>query len=247
MQLEDAIRFDPRIERILIKMPVDTRPKCTIRKFPPQSGIVRKSYDCKYVYILLKGEVKVINEFENGTTYTIASMVPINFIGELEALSGQSVYALTVKTITDCITLRLPFQDFIKWLESDAVMLMMIAKVLAKKMYPTSYESGNPTNHSSLFKLQSYLVEYYQKNAIQRDQPLPVKKNRQYIADEIGISVKSVNRSLEKLKEQGLVTVEKGKVHLSKEQYLEMTSLISASMNKLMIYDSIQGAISFLC
>lgn len=246
MQLDEAVKLDPRIERILVKMPLSTRSKCTVKKFPVQSGIVRKSFDCKYVYILLKGEVKVINEFDNGTTYTIASMVPINFIGELEALSSQPVYAVTVQTVTDCVTLRIPIQDFIKWLECDAVMLMMIAKVLAKKMYPTSYENGSLINRSSLSKLQSYLAEYYQKNAVHRDQPLPVKKNRQFIADEIGISIKSVNRSLEKMKEQGLVSIEKGKIHISKEQYLEIISVISASMDKLMVYDSIEGAISFL-
>jgi CRP/FNR family cyclic AMP-dependent transcriptional regulator len=246
MQLDEAVKFDPRIERILIKMPLCTRLKCTIKKFPARIGIVRKSYDCKYVYILLKGEVKVINEFDNGTTYTIASMVPINFIGELEALSSQPVYAVTVQTVTDCVTLRIPISDFIKWLECDAIMLMMIAKVLAKKMYPTSYENGSLIHRSSLSKLQSYLAEYYQKNAAHRDQPLPVKKNRQYIADEIGISIKSVNRSLEKMKDQGLVSIEKGKIHISKGQYLEIISVISASMDKLMVYDSIEGAISFL-
>jgi CRP/FNR family cyclic AMP-dependent transcriptional regulator len=246
MQLDEAVKLDPRIERILVKMPLSTRSKCTVKKFPVQSGIVRKSFDCKYVYILLKGEVKVINEFDNGTTYTIASMVPINFIGELEALSSQPVYAVTVQTVTDCVTLRIPIQDFIKWLECDAVMLMMIAKVLAKKMYPTSYENGSLINRSSLSKLQSYLAEYYQKNAVHRDQSLPVKKNRQFIADEIGISIKSVNRGLEKMKEQGLVSIEKGKIHISKEQYLEIISVISASMDKLMVYDSIEGAISFL-
>lgn len=221
MQLEDLEKSDIRLQKLLSGMPQNIRSGCIVKKIPAGSIIVKKQEVIKFVYILTKGELRVINEFKNGSIYAFASIMPVSFVGELEVLAGESENAVTIEAVTDCIAVRLSAEDFEKWIKCDNDALMMVANILAKKLYPTSYETGNVLFNSGISKVQSYLVKYFEKKA-NDEETLPINRNRQQIADEIGISVKTVNRCIKKLKDEELVMVRKGKIFVSRNQYFMM-------------------------
>lgn len=224
MQFDDVMKIAPQMENLLTNMPSDMRTRCVLKKFPAQSRVVKKEDRVEHVYILIKGELKVINEFENGSIYIFSNILPISFIGELEVLSGEPTFALTIEAFTDSAALRIPAADFEKWLESDPHLLLLTARILAKKMYPTSAQNGIVLFRPGISKLQSFIINAYQKNLPQGG-TLLIAKKRQQIADEIGIGIKTIHRSVQKLNQDGLISLRKGKIQITQDQYLKILAI----------------------
>jgi len=225
MHFDELYENYPQLRSFLSDIPQGIKARCAIKRLREGTTVVKRKDRLKHVYVLVDGEIKVVSEFENGSIYAFASIFPLSFIGELEVLSEEKEYAVTIEAITECLVIQINAEDFARWIEADAGVLLKVARGLAKKMYPTSSEIGNIIFQSSKSKLEYYLVKYCNQY-IKASELLKVEKNRQEIADEIGSSIKSVNRNIKKLKEEGLVSVKKGKIHMSKAQHLKLLETI---------------------
>lgn len=89
-------------------------------------------------------------------------------------------------------------------------------------MYPTSNENGQIKFQPSLQRLQEYLVKRVQLSPSER---FILRTSRQQIADDIGTSVKTVNRGVSKLRDAGLITLLHGKISISAEQQQKLSDL----------------------
>lgn len=69
----------------------------------------------------------------------------------------------------------------------------------------------------------------------EQKQPLPdileLKQTRTRISEEVGISMKTLNRSIKKLEDMQLIQLNKGKVVITREQYLQMKAGIEYYIN----------------
>lgn len=97
---------------------------------------------------------------------------------------------------------------------------MLVAVSLAQKMYDESNQMGNNIYQLGINKVIIYLIKYYQKTLKDTDNLIIVNRSRQIIASEIGISIKTVNRSVSSLKKMGLIDIENGKIKISEDQYM---------------------------
>ena len=218
VKFNELLGSESQLEKLLLRMPAEMELRSYVKNIVAGSTLMRKGEKIRYVYILINGEVKVINEFENGRMYIYARIISINFIGELEILAGEMKHASTVEAVTDCKLLAIIAEDFARWIQADHSVLMVVCKGLAEKMYPTSSENGTIMFLSGKSKVQDYIVKQY-KERRRKTEMFLLNKTRQQIADEIGISVKTVNRCIEKLKLEELIVTKKGKIHINREQY----------------------------
>ena len=136
-------------------------------------------------------------------------------IGDLEVLAGQELYAASNEAVSTCEAIIMRAETFLQWMLLDNEFSLAIARQLAAKMYPTSNEAGRVKFLSSLNRLHSYLLK--RLGDIETDLFI-LHTSRQQIADDIGTSVKTVNRGVVKLKEAGLVSLLHGKITMNKEQ-----------------------------
>jgi|GEM_PF-365419 len=220
MLLDDILKNQHQLEKLLLRMPEEIKQRSSLKTILAGVTLTRKGEAAKYVYVLIKGNMKVTNEFSSGRRYTYARIMSIDFIGELEIMAGEMKYASNVEAVTNCRVLTITAKDFIKWIEYDPVILMAVSKMLAKKMYPTSNENGTALFFSGIRKLQAYIINYCRGK---KDRELfLINRNRQQIADEIGTSVKTVNRCVGKLKTDGLLLIMRGKIYIDKEQYTNL-------------------------
>jgi CRP-like cAMP-binding protein len=206
-----------KIQQMLRCVPEDIREQVVDKCINAGKTIAFKGTHIENVFILEEGTIRVINEFTDGHRYSFAQLIPPNFIGDLEVLAGQENYATTLETVTPCRMKIMSVPIFWELLSRDPALLMVVAKDLAKKMYPTSNESGTVKFFSGIHKLQAYLIREYEGDGI-----FLLKKNRQEIADEIGTGVKTVNRCINRLKEEKLICVIKGKVQIDSKQYVQL-------------------------
>lgn len=211
-----------KLEQVIEFMPESIRPQVSHRTFRPGEFVVRKGERADHVYILTKGTTRVSNEFASGQRYTFAQQNVPDLIGDLEVLAGQEYFSATNEALTECEVLAMTVETFKKWMRRDNHFACAIAQQLASKMYPTSNENGQIKFQPSLQRLQEYLVKRVQ---LSPSEHFVLRTSRQQIADDIGTSVKTVNRGVSKLRDAGLITLLHGKISISVEQQKKLREL----------------------
>ena len=196
-------------------MPDAIRRRAVRRTFQPGEALIRKGDPVTHVYLLLEGATRVSNEFESGQRYTCAQIDAPDILGDLEVLSHQECYAATNEALTECTVYALTTGTFYAWMRADNAFAIRIAELLATKMYPTLDENGRIKFLPSVLRLENYLLRRI--GAVDTDL-FVLHTGRQEIADDIGTSVKTVNRGVAKLKEAGLIGLSHGKITISREQ-----------------------------
>ena len=204
-----------KLEYMLDHIPENIRQHTTKRTFQPGDVVVRKGEKADHVYLLTAGKLRVSNEFESGQRYTFASLEVPDLMGDLEVLAGQEHFAATNEAITECQMLSMSAETFMQWMRTDNDFAVAVAQLLASKMYPTSNEAGRVKFQPSQERFEEYLAK--RLGDIETDLFI-LHTSRQQIADDIGTSVKTVNRGVAKLKEAGLIGLLHGKISINKEQ-----------------------------
>ena len=203
------------LDFILSHMPEEIRRQTTHRTYMSGETIVRKGEDARHVYLITRGSTRVSNEFSSGQRYTFAALSEADIIGDLDVLAGKSVYAATNEADSTCEVIAMRAETFLQWMRIDNDFALAVAQLLAAKMYPTSNEAGRIKFLPSLHRLHSYLLK--RLGDIETDLFI-LHTSRQQIADDIGTSVKTVNRGVIKLKEAGFISLLHGKITLDKKQ-----------------------------
>lgn len=204
-----------KLEYILDHIPEHIKRQMTVKVFLPGQIIVHKGQAADHVFLLTKGSTRVSNEFASGQRYTFSSLAVPDLIGDLEVLAGQSLYAASNEAVSTCEALAMSAETFFQWMRCDSEFALGVAQMLAAKMYPTSNEAGRVKFQPSLERLHTYLIK--RLGTIETSHFI-LHTSRQQIADDIGTSVKTVNRGVAKLKEAGLISLHHGKITISKEQ-----------------------------
>ncbi|PAB57715.1 Crp/Fnr family transcriptional regulator [Anaeromicrobium sediminis] len=218
MFIEDFINNENDLSNLLMGMPDEIRKKCVVQKFGPKAVLVKKDQEPEFVYIIYLGTLRIFNEFKNGKILQTAKLKDMNFVGALEVLSSKDKIAASVETVTECTALRIPKEDFLDWIEKDHYLAIMVGKKIANDFYNTAYSNGRLLLNSTMYTLVSFIIEAL-KDDIEEGKVAFISKKRQEIADELGISLRTVQRNIRKLKDTGLITIDTGKIHVDSNQY----------------------------
>lgn len=213
MTLEELRVRVPELNDYLKYMPDKLNERYWIHTYPPGTIIHQKDEPLEYFGIVCEGSHRVINEFENGNVYMIERNDPIDFVGEVTILAEKERTSVTIETLTECTVLYFSRKDFEDWIEKDIHFLRLVSQKVAYKLYRSSYNRGNrlfyPPQHLLLLYFLQYIEEYHS---------CVIRRTREEIHEETGISVKTLNRTIRKLKESGMVGITKGKVTMDEAQ-----------------------------
>ena len=231
-ELEAAV---PALKEYTKNMPEDIRSRCTVRTHAAGSIIHQKNMELEYFGIVAKGENRVINEFENGNVYMIESNKAIDFIGEVTILAGMSRTSVTIEAVTDNVVAYISRKDAERWLASDMNILHLTARHTAFKLYRSSYNNGAKLFYPPSYLLLDYMVKYGRQSGMESSRPpktITVLRTRQMLQEEIGVNVKTLNRTLRQLKEEGFFSLCKGKITFTREQYGMAMEWLEAAKDK---------------
>lgn len=225
MIVKDIINSIPDVERILSTIPMEIKNRLVVKRFPPETTIVRKDEELKRVYLICQGIIRVINEFSTGDQYIFTDLEAVAFIGDMEVLANEDKIACNNKTITECISIEMSRHDFMECFTSNQEFSNSVAIMLAKKLYPRSYFNGENIFYSLTYNIASFLIKYVSKN-IQNRAYAKIPFTRQELADRFGVSERAVNRVIKKMKEDNLISINKGKIHIKLSQYTMLKDLL---------------------
>lgn len=198
----------------IASMPLETRKKSREIRRAPGELITLKGAPVTRLYILYEGQGRVSNEFFGGHRYSFAEVEAPDLIGEYEVLGEKSFYASTCEAITPCRLLCMTANVFRAWLLSDARIAYAVATKVAQKSWPTSNKIG----HIKYLRAEEKLLGYLEQRTAGIQSPVRLASSRQDIADAIGASVKTVNRSIATLEARGFLSLLHGKIAVTLEQ-----------------------------
>lgn len=219
MRLEDLLKEVPELENYIRYMPEELYKRHTIRVYPPGTIIHQKDYPLTSFGIIAKGEHRVINEFENGNVYMIEKNEPIDFVGEVTILAGMEKTSVTIETLTETTVIYFSRKDFEEWIKKDIHFLQLVSHKIAYKLYRSSYNRGARLFYSPHFILLDYILKQADSMNISDTKEILIRKTRQELYEECGITIKTINRTIKKLLEDGVVSLRKGKISMNLEQY----------------------------
>lgn len=217
MYYQELLKNYPALEPYLSHMPESLRGAYTLRMLPPGFLIHQKDALLDTVGLLCDGTLKVVNEFDTGNAYMIEYDRAVDFIGDVAVLAEKEKTSVTIETVTDCTVLFFSRADFESWLCQDPHLLRLMAKRVACKLYHSSYSRGAELFYSSPRLLLEFLRRYADEHPHQ-DGVIRVAHTRQELSEQLGMLPKTVDRTIRRLKETGLITTSKGKICMDSAQ-----------------------------
>lgn len=186
--------------------------------------LIQKGEKTEYAYYIVSGKVYVQAAFLNGNVYQFSYLEKGEYISDVEVLSGIYRNVSTLIAAEDIQVLKIPVAAFAEELQANKEFLYYVSMHMARKMYSSSYERGQNLFKKGIFKVVLYLIRYYETEAGEK-KTVKIRKTRPVIASEIGISIKTLNRSVQQLYKEQQVSIDKGKITINEEQFQTLLTL----------------------
>ena len=174
-------------------------------RIPRGQRIMQAGMDCGYVWGIIKGEIK-------GKSDDI-----IVIVGDYEPFAGLTEFQNTIHAVTDCEALKIPTAGYMRWMRQDSRALFMRARIFAQTLAQEISHERKYLLLNGKDRLVLYLTQAYGKWEGTGEYVL--QKTQAQLAQRIGMNVRTVQRSIRKLEEEGFLSCRGSKLCISQEQY----------------------------
>lgn len=213
MELQQIMQQWPDVREYLSEMPEELAGKFVFVHYEKGAFIQFKGSEVKRFGVVLEGSHRVINIFENGLVYMIERNDAISFIGEVALLCQYPTTSVSIQTLTPCTVMYIDKKYFEPWVAADPHFLRLLARDVARKLYRKSAKAGERLFYSARYIVLKYLVENYVPPVTR------IAKTRKTICEEIGMSEKSFNRILSQFRDEGYLTMDRGKIVITSREH----------------------------
>ena len=164
-----------------------------------------------------------------GLPYDYMQFDKVYAFGGMEFIMDLDTYKTTLRTLTDCTVVKISRVKFEKWMYADIRAMKHEAKQVGEYLLKEGRNSRLFLFLQGADRLALLLVERYErysKNGI-----LFLKGNRQNLADETGLCIKSISRGVKKFMEEGLISKEGNQIIVDKKQYDGLKKMVSLKID----------------
>ncbi|SCZ80057.1 Crp/Fnr family transcriptional regulator [Acidaminobacter hydrogenoformans] len=226
MKFEDIVNKYPELSQYVSRIPSDLKTAFTLRSYPAGCVIHQKDDALDTIGILLNGTLKVINEFDTGNAYMIEYNHPIDFIGDVTVLAEKCCTSVTIEAVSKCTVIHFSRSDFESWLVQDPELLRILARNVACKLYNSSYRHGTELFYKSPRLLLEFIKSYAEGATPDSEGVYRITETRQQLSEQLGMIQKTLDRTVNRLKEDGLIYLNKGKICFTEKQLSKIRNQI---------------------
>ncbi|GAB6042898.1 Crp/Fnr family transcriptional regulator [Endothiovibrio diazotrophicus] len=172
------------------------------RRVDAGTVLFREGDESRYVYCILSGGVRVYLSSSQGREYTINTLGPGEYFGEL-ALVDDTRRSASVETLDETLLMRLSQHDLERCMQEHAAVAINLFQRLAVRVRELTREVRGFALLSKRERLQQLLLELAEGQSGVR-----VVRNRpthEQLAERIGASREMVTRLLRELERNGLI------------------------------------------
>ena len=163
-------------------------------------------------------------------SYFFKDFGPGDFFGEIECFAGLTRYRISILSSTKCRLLAIPSIYYMEWMRMDVDALFMRTQENISRLVLQTAEARKYLFMEGRDRLMVHLVRKYEQK-IPAPEILVLNQTRARISEEVGISIKTLDRNIRKLEKMNLLTLNKGKIVITKAQYLQMKQDIDFYVN----------------
>lgn len=212
MNIEDKAEIMNRYQVIadmISGMPEKIWAGCRMASLQRGEMLFQRADNVTHVYILCSGTVVISSEALSGNEMRVVFVGEGNTIGEMEALASETSMVYNARAYTPCDVIKLSIKSFLEWIDCDHSLCRIMATILAKKLHVASIEASEYTRYDAIVRIATLI--YSEKCGL-------LDMTRQELAETCGVSVRTINRCIKRLKTEGLISISRGKIFVSAEQ-----------------------------
>lgn len=190
---------------------------------------IREGETADTVFFLVKGIAGATDYRIYGMSYDFMQYDKVYAFGGMEFIMDYDCYRTTLRAMTDCTVLKISRAMFEKWMYSDIRAMKYEAKQIGEYLLEEGRNSRLFLFMQGSDRLALLFVERYEK--YQKNGRVYLKGNRQNLADETGLCVKSISRGVKKFMEDGLLKKEGKQIVIDREQYEGLKQIVSEKVD----------------
>ena len=162
-----------------------------------------------HVYIVHSGQAAILSGDGDGRESMVASVSVGGVIGEMEVIAGLRMAVYSARASEDSELVKVPADLFLEWMHRDQEACWQLARMLAEKMHSASRRTSTNAHASALQRLVAQLLLCG---------PGRVRFSRQELAEACSVSLRTINRCVMRLRQEGAIGIERGKITLTPRQ-----------------------------
>jgi len=224
----ELLRKQPLLKSYATDLPAEIDGTFTIQKFAAKSTIYSKGDSLSRIGILISGRVRALTEVETGYTYMLGQRSPVAFIGAIGYLANTKCASARYEAVTDCEIAFISTKNFEYWLKSNPHFLWTVSSIMADKLY--DYVCNKSAEHRfmpTIYLLLKHILSEPMQFSTCESSLYILTKPRHQISEELGIPLKTINRTVAALVQDGAITLTRGKISLTRAQYQNGPSYLS--------------------
>lgn len=179
-------------------------------------AIVLNSYPVNDVFIILSGELVVVNEFESGKIYEPVAIYNNDYIGVVEVILDYKEYISTVIATSEVTFVKIPKELFKRWIKEYPMISYHVLESVCKNFSLNMRGSGEQILLDGMYLLLSHIL-----NNAQYDSGMNLfvlKESRDKTAKRTGINIRTLYRYIKKLKSTNYICLHQKRIAYSSEQ-----------------------------
>jgi len=203
-----------RLEHVLrgneITLPDFIRTEIVFESYSPGELIRTANDNVKTMSVMFSGKVLVFNSSVEGREFAYAKEQTMTLLGDLEYLSGNYSYASTVIARTKVELGSISFELFDRWMDNKDFRDYVVY-CIANKAFTIVTDQAKTKFYSPVQRVSNILLKDL-RHADFSDELYVVECTHQDLALLTGLSLRTINRAVQELVLQNLISVRHGKI-----------------------------------
>lgn len=200
---------------ILENMPDYVKRDASLEHANIDEPIVRTSYPVRDAFIILYGELVVVNEFESGKVYEPVAIYNNDFVGVVEIVLDSEEFISTVSATTKVEYLKIPKETFKRWIKENSTMGYMVLESVCSNFSKNMTDAGEQIVLDSMYLLVSHIIKN-SKHSV-KDSIYFLDETRDKTAKRTGINIRTLYRYIKKLKQLNFISLSKKKIAFNED------------------------------
>jgi CRP/FNR family transcriptional regulator len=186
------------------------------KAFARQDTIFSEGREAQGFYLLSRGSIKLVKSSPEGKEYIIRLVGPGETFAEAAVFSDAS-YPATAIALEDCQALFFPKAPFLLHLAASPTLARNMLATLSRLMLHLTRQLEDLSLKEVSARLARYLLERCQERhgRIEKGLAFELPTTKTHLAAYLGTIGETLSRTLSRLKSQGVIEVEKGRITIT--------------------------------
>lgn len=213
-------KYGKEIEFNYSVLPDEMKSRGELITYAPKQFIVSQGEFPQYIYFIIEGIALGTRNYSDGNEYNYFQIDKNNgSIGLLELFARKDAYVATIISMTEVKSVRMESVAIYAYVMNHIDMLRRCLTLVSDDLYKRSGNDGIFYYLDGLDRVRYYFVNYYDAHKNDTTDIVTVEAEYQDIANSVGISLRTVGRSIRKLKDREEISSMRKKVFITKEKY----------------------------